>query len=486
MFTWIYALSELGRRRGRATATALGLAVGVALVAAVGALSAGLADAQDEVLAPLDSIGTDITVTRPLRLDENAEPVALGPNGNLTAEEQERFQEENQRLGLDFDELGEPGEEFAVDNYTTTDLSFSASEADTVAGVDGVSLVAPSLTLELIQISGTVPDGGFGGPGGGGGGGGGGGAGGFQFETQTLAGVDRAAPDLALVTPDQIVEGEYLAQGDAGERQVVLSESYAGPEGIEVGDTYPIDGKDFTVVGLAEAPLGGESADVYMDLGVLQTASDRADRINGLRVQADGGADVATVGEGIEAAFAGSRVTTAEELAGQVQGSLTDARDLVDSLGTAFAIVAIVAAVVLASILMLGAVTRRTRELGTLKAFGWPGRLVVRQITAEAALIGAAGAVLGVALGFVATLVIDALGITLEATAKATEAAIGPPGAASESVAATSEVTVSALLDPALIGIAVVLAVAGALIAGAVAAGRIARLRPAAALRNVE
>lgn len=487
MFTWIYALSELGRRRGRAIATALGLAVGVALVAAVGALSTGLSDAQDEVLAPLEDIGTDITVTRPLRLDENADPVALGPNGNLTPEEQARFQEENEQLGLSFDELGDAGEEFAVDSFTTTDLSFASEEADAAAGVDGVAVVAPSLTLELIQVSGTVPEGGFGAPGAAGGGGGpGGGPAGFIFETQTVAGVDRSSSDLALVTPEQIVEGEYLAEGEAGARQVVLSESYAGPEGIAVGETYELDGTDYEVVGLAEAPLGGESADVYMDLGVLQAASDRRGRVNGLRVQAEGGADVAAVGERIESTFAGSRVTTAEELAGQVQGSLTEARDLVDSLGTVLAIVALVAAVVLASILMLGAVARRTRELGTLKAFGWPGRLVVRQIAAESTLIGAAGAIAGVTLGFVATLIIDAVGITLEATAETTGAAIGPPGTGEQTAAATSEVTVSAPLDPALIGLAVVLAITGALIAGAVAAGRIARLRPAAALRNVE
>jgi len=61
-----YAWSELRRRRGRTFLTAIGLGVGVGLVVAVNALSAGLDEAQDQVLEPLTGVGTDMTVTRPL------------------------------------------------------------------------------------------------------------------------------------------------------------------------------------------------------------------------------------------------------------------------------------------------------------------------------------------------------------------------------------------------------------------------------------
>ena len=47
-----YIASELRRRRGRTILTALGLGVGVGLVVTVTALSAGLDDAQSEVLEP--------------------------------------------------------------------------------------------------------------------------------------------------------------------------------------------------------------------------------------------------------------------------------------------------------------------------------------------------------------------------------------------------------------------------------------------------
>lgn len=493
MFTWVYAVSELTRRRGRAVATALGLAVGVGLVAAVGALSAGLSDAQEEVLAPLKSIGTDISVSRPLEVEGGQFQPGQG-GGDLTEAERAQLEEENGAARLDFGDLGDPGEEFSLDTFGAFgQLSFPESEAATVADVEGVAQVAPSLTLTWIHVEGTVPeqtaDPAQGGPGGAAVPRIGGGAG---FEPKTIAGIDRSAADLAIVTPEQIAQGAWFADGAAGRTQIVVSDAYATSEDVAVGDEITLDERTFTVVGIASAPLGGESADLYVDLGVLQAMSDRDGRINGLRVRAEEGADVDAVAAGIEEAFPGSQATTASELAGSVKGSLSNAKDLVDSLGTGLAVVALVASVALASLLMLGAVARRTRELGTLKAIGWPGSLLVRQISAEALIVGLAGGVVGILFGALASLVIGALGITLEASAESAGGGIfgagGPPGApgAEQAAEATREITLSAPLDPALIGLAVVLAIAGALIAGAVAAGRIARLRPAAALRNVE
>ena len=65
-------------------------------------------------------------------------------------------------------------------------------------------------------------------------------------------------------------------------------------------------------------------------------------------------------------------------------GSLADAKDLAGKLGGALTAVGLLAAFLIAGLLTLSSVTKRTRELGTLKALGWPQRLVVRQVTGEA------------------------------------------------------------------------------------------------------
>ena len=49
----------------------------------------------------------------------------------------------------------------------------------------------------------------------------------------------------------------------------------------------------------------------------------------------------------------------------------------------------------IASLLTLSSVTKRTRELGTLKAIGWKRSRVVRQIAGESLAQGALGGVAG-------------------------------------------------------------------------------------------
>src|SRR5512133_2587089 len=85
-----YVFAELRRRRGRTILTASGLAVGVALVISVNALSTGLDRAQAKVLEPLTGVGTDMSVTRPIKITQGGG----GPFGNLSKAEQKRLRSE--------------------------------------------------------------------------------------------------------------------------------------------------------------------------------------------------------------------------------------------------------------------------------------------------------------------------------------------------------------------------------------------------------
>ncbi len=86
MTSLTYMLSELRRRRGRTLLTALGLGIGVGLVITVSALSNGLDSAQAKVLQPLTGVGTDMSVTRPLKISSS------GGFPQLTAKERQELQ----------------------------------------------------------------------------------------------------------------------------------------------------------------------------------------------------------------------------------------------------------------------------------------------------------------------------------------------------------------------------------------------------------
>jgi ABC-type antimicrobial peptide transport system permease subunit len=481
-----YIAAELRRRKGRTILTSLGLAVGVGLVVTVTALSAGLDDAQSEVLEPLTGVGTDMSVSRPLEIsgDGSDQGFAGPPGTNLSSKEQRQLERENDVARFDIQQAGEPGEHFSRNEFLSTDLSFSAKEANRIGDLDGVERVATGLTVNQLNISGTVPESTdepqvFGGPAGG--------ASGApeQFEDSSVSGVDLSEPDLGLVTRDQVTDGRYF-EGRARD-QAVLSRSYAGENDLAVGDEVTVGDKNFEVVGIADPPLGGESSDIYVELGQLQKLSDREDRINMLQVRATGADQVDAVAAEIESTFNGSEVTTAEELADRVSGSLVDAQNLSDKLGVALAIVALAAAVLIASLLTLSSVNKRIRELGTLKAVGWRQWLVVRQVGGESLAQGALGGLAGALIGIGGAALIGALGLSLEATAAATQSgsALGPFGQGDVSMGSSS-VPLNAPVDAGMIVLAIGLATLGGLIAGSVGGLRAARLRPAEALRSVE
>jgi putative ABC transport system permease protein len=487
VFYLSYMFSELRRRKGRTLLTAFGLAVGVGLVVTVTALSTGLDHAQAKVLKPLTGVGTDMSVTRPLQISSSS-----GGFRNLSPSEREQLRTENGGARFDFRQL-KPGTHFSRDIFnSTSQLSFPASKVSAIRGLSDVQGAVGGLTLSSAHISGTVPTQsptqGFGPPGGGGGGGGFAGPRAINFNAINVAGVDQAHPDLGAITSSQVTSGRYFSAGT--KREAILDVAYAKRKSLGVGETITLGGKTFTVVGLAQTPIGGQSSDVYLKLAQLQKLSDRVGRVNTVYVRATSASNVTSVASAIRSSFSGSSVTTAKDLAKRVSGSLVDAKNLTKKLGTALELVGLLAAILIACLLTLSSVAKRVRELGTLKAVGWSQRLVVRQVTGESLLQGLLGGALGVLVGIAGALAIDAIGINLKATVPSASGAAGPGfgpfGQGAVNTAGSTLVKLDAPLSIGLIVAAVLLAMAGGVVAGAVGGLRAARLRPAEALRTIE
>jgi ABC-type antimicrobial peptide transport system permease subunit len=305
--------------------------------------------------------------------------------------------------------------------------------------------------------------------------------------TMSLSGVDTTHPEIGALTASQITKGRMLRAGSA--REAVLNVSYAGREDLAVGDAVKIAGKSFTVVGLAETPVGGQSADIYLKLGQLQQVAERAGRVNTVYVRATSASEVAAVANRVETTFDGASVTTAADLADRVSGSLVDAKNLTSKLGLVLEIVGLTAAVLIAGLLSLSSVSKRIRELGTLKAVGWSQGRVVRQVTGESLLQGALGAIVGVGLGIAAAYAVASLVPPLNATISAAADATpvpGPFGQGGVDNGTSTDVSLGLSLSPTTILLAALLALAGGLIAGAFGGLRAARLRPADALRHID
>jgi putative ABC transport system permease protein len=566
-----YLRSELLRRKGRTILTLLGLALGVALVIVISALSRGLDRAQNTALNPLSSIGTDLTVTAQQQ----------GPGGAFA----------NRVLETNLSALGKPGQHFSRDVFSSgTQPTFAQSQAKSVATLPKVAKTATGLTLTVTHQEGKIPritatfqtggqrfnvsgqvkrpsaaemakmyaclaklqkssssssssgtsktqngsqsQNGNGSQGGLNSQGGGGQGPGFFFGANsaaaqkcmpasmrrfsrtfttprqtlrrqvntpqtniktssfTIGGVDVTNTSIGLITPAQVTSGSFLSS--KGGREALVSGSYASSHKLKLGLTLSLNKVKFKVVGLVQAPLGGQSADVYIPLKQLQTISRQKNQINVVLVRASKSSAVSTVEKEIKKAYPQAQVASSKDIAKQISGSLVSASNLAKSLGLALSIIVIAMAFLLAAVLTLSSIAKRVREIGTLRALGWPRRLVTRQIAGESLAQGIAGGVLGVAVGVIAAVLISAFGPTLSATS--TTGTTTTQGAARFAAfglgqvahTATSQVALKAPLAASIIMIGFALALLGGLLAGAAGAFRAARLRPADALRQVE
>src|SRR5579872_1684421 len=146
MFQKGYLLSELRRRWGRTLVTALGLAIGVALVIGIIGVSEGLTQAQNTVLSPLQAIGTDILVTRVAGSTSTASSSPSpspspstaggggpfgggggffrtgGANSALNSTAAQELTQENQSVLTDLASLGPAGTQFTHDFFLSSTL----------------------------------------------------------------------------------------------------------------------------------------------------------------------------------------------------------------------------------------------------------------------------------------------------------------------------------------------------------------------------
>jgi ABC-type antimicrobial peptide transport system permease subunit len=493
-----YLRRELRRRSRQASLIALGLAVGIGLVITVTALSTGVKNAQGEVLHSLYGVGTDITVTQA--------PTA-GSGG----------------FGLGFrGSTGSGGRPAAGTTINSNTLrggfslgTLDTSSVDSIGNMSHVAASAGGLTLTNTSISGKIPSssgGGGGGFGGGGGGGAGSAGGSLKFNSFGVDGVDLGQGELGPLSAGKISSGRTFTAADANADVAVIDSNYAAQQKLKVGSAITVAGKTFSIVGIVAEPQGDNPSDVYIPLARAQALATPSltGKVNTVYVAADSDSNISAVSKEISATLPKATVTTSSDLASQVTGSLSSTSSLANNLGRWLAIAVLIAAFLLASLLTGAAVSRRVREFGTLKALGWRSRRVIGQVMGEAIVIGIAGGIAGVGLGFLGAALVSNFAPPLTASIGQTTGSATPGGARSfggggggggfaggggggfggvrHATAATHTVAVN-LTAPVTIGVvvaAVLLALAGGLIAGSFGGWRAARLRPAAALARVE
>ncbi len=282
--------------------------------------------------------------------------------------------------------------------------------------------------------------------------------------TVTIGGLDlgNISTQINACPPRDVVQGRYLQPTDTD--AVMLEESYAAAARRGVGDTIEAFGRTFRVVGIANTNIRAAKANLYALISVV-----REILVESRCVTSDvGDFNVALVEVADARLMENVRGALARLLANASIVSFNcyaPARDAVAATNaTAWVVAAVIALFVtlFAAKSQWAAVAERTRDIGILKALGWPSGWVTRQILAESVLQALAGGVAGCFIS---------LGVIL----------LVPSGGGAGVPAAGPEPMVMGWA--ALAGMA--LALVGGVVAGLLPALRAYKLTPSEALRRL-
>jgi len=292
------------------------------------------------------------------------------------------------------------GTEFYADKIVVTDgEAFGSSpmrltEADTIAALDDVAAVEPK--IEFLW----EPDPPVG------------------FSTPHLVSGIVPGADAGHETFDlELATGRLLTAEDEG-NVVVLGATVARKHGLVAGDSVEIRGEAFDVVGTLQPTLASPDITGLIPLATAQViylgdlpplvaeSLEAHEVVSQIVVYPTEGSDFAAVASAIEASVENSATMTGAEFNESV-GATTGIFTAV-IIGVATVSLFVGGLSVINTMAM--SVAERTREIGIKRAIGGSRGRIIRELVAEAAVIGLIGGLVGLALGATVVVVANELG----------------------------------------------------------------------------
>lgn len=235
-----------------------------------------------------------------------------------------------------------------------------------------------------------------------------------------IEGVQSTVPVIKYVTPDttsrwglrQIdgvdwqpfaeMNGIEVVRGRAAEAdgEIIVDERQASDDKLNVGDALEVFGKPHKIVGVFAPPSG---ARIKMSLAAMQNALESPNKCTFILVKIRDGADVDAVAARINQQLPGNIVDLTSDL-------ITDAQDRIPALQVFLRVLVGLGAFVSTIFVLLSmytTITERRKEIGILKSLGASKSFIIKVIEGEALMIGIFGVLLGFAVSFLASYIIQ-------------------------------------------------------------------------------
>ena len=256
--------------------------------------------------------------------------------------------------------------------------------AEQISDMDGVAAVDPRVILMLDEDAGA----GIGMP---------------KLITGAVAGADEGLDESTL----SAATGRLLAAPDEGALVTVLGTDLAREFDVAVGDSIDLRGVSFEIVGVLEPTLNTPDTTAMVPLAAAQAlfieTLPLAVRESGeehrfasqIVVYPTEGTDEVALARAIEAGSDNVTALTSADFDQQVGASV----GIFNAIIIGVAVISLVIGGLSVINTMAMSVAERTREIGIKRAIGGSRGRIIRELVAEASLIGVIGGVIGLALG---------------------------------------------------------------------------------------
>jgi putative ABC transport system permease protein len=255
---------------------------------------------------------------------------------------------------------------------------FDESVTDTVRGVSGIAVVAPSLARPLNVPTSqalTTSDG----------------------TTITQFILRGMVPEQMQIQAISLSDGRFLQAGD--QNSLLISNTLAQETGLGIGDTITLPAAagtmEFTIIGITAGrpPLGSE--ELIVPLAAAQTLFNLPGQISTIEAKFSAGSDAVAIRQAVQ-----DRLGSAYQLDSTDSGSeFATAMQAAVFVFNMFGIVAVTLGGFIIFITFRTVVVERRRDIGMLRAIGASRKTILSIILMESLVLGIIGTALGVVMG---------------------------------------------------------------------------------------
>ena len=211
-------------------------------------------------------------------------------------------------------------------------------------------------------------------------------------------------PELPLfiihgLDPNSVAMDHYkLTEGRRVQRpsEIIIGSNAATSYDLGLGDTLTLYSNRYKVVGIYETGVAWEEGGGILALRESQRLLNRPRNVSFVFVDVKDPSLAVPVQDAINARFPNVRASISSEFAQN-----TDDIASMQAVASAIGLLALIVGGIVVANTMIMSIFERTREIGTLRALGWPGKRILSQIMQESlllcllsALLGCVGAVL--------------------------------------------------------------------------------------------